>query len=185
MRKVIREFKEFMLKGNAIDMAVGIIIGAAFKAVVSSLAKDIIYPLINTIINTDFSKAKVELVSEVVKNGEVVQAAINLNYGNLIKTILDLFIIALSLFVTLRVAKAVNQKRIKSTAKWLIKMKEKHPEYFEEDDKGINTLYKDMVEEYPHLFGIVDKEPPKKPTTEQLLQSILEELQKNKKGEVE
>ena len=93
---IIQEFKEFISRGNVIDLAVGVIIGAAFKAIVDSLVGDLISPLIGSIFNMDFSKLSVNI------NGA------ELMYGNFIMSVLNFFIIALVLFC---IIKAFNKAR--------------------------------------------------------------------------
>lgn len=93
---IIQEFKEFISRGNVIDLAVGVIIGAAFKAIVDSLVGDLISPLIGSIFNMDFSKLSVNI------NGA------ELMYGNFIMSVLNFFIIALVLFC---IIKAFNKAK--------------------------------------------------------------------------
>ena len=83
---LIKEFKEFALKGNVMDMAVGVVIGGAFGKIVSSLVADIIMPLVGALLgNVDFTKLAVTLRKEVLDAaGEVIKPAVNLTYGNFI-----------------------------------------------------------------------------------------------------
>lgn len=95
---MIKEFKEFAIRGNVIDMAVGIIIGAAFGKIVSSLVKDIIMPPIGVMIGgVDFSNLKVVIQAA---HGKVPEVAIQ--YGQFIQTVLDFTIVALAIFMALR-----------------------------------------------------------------------------------
>ncbi len=96
MKRFFTEFKDFIAKGNVMDMAVGIIIGAAFKSIVDSLVGDIISPLLGLIVNTDFSDL-------VISIGNV-----PIRYGAFITTILNFLIMALVLFI---IIKAVNSAR--------------------------------------------------------------------------
>lgn len=93
---IIQEFKEFINQGNVMDLAVGVIIGAAFKAIVDSLVGDLISPLIGSIFNMDFSKLSVNI------NGA------ELMYGNFIMSVLNFFIIAIVLFC---IIKAFNKAK--------------------------------------------------------------------------
>ena len=93
---IIQEFKEFINRGNVMDLAVGVIIGAAFKAIVDSLVGDIISPLIGSIFNMDFSDLSVNI------NGA------ELMYGNFIMAIINFFLIAIVLFC---IIKAFNKAR--------------------------------------------------------------------------
>lgn len=91
MKKFIQEFKEFALQGNVVDMAVAVVIGAAFGKIVTSLVDDIIMPLIGSIIgNVNFTELKCTL------NGS------NIMYGNFIQTIIDFLIVALCIFLVLK-----------------------------------------------------------------------------------
>ncbi len=102
---ILKEFKEFASKGNAMDMAVGVIIGGAFQKIVSSLVEDIIMPTISIFTgNVDFS----ELVWEI---GDA-----SIKYGNFLTTIVDFLIIAFSIFIALKTANTLN-KRAEAIAK--------------------------------------------------------------------
>ena len=90
MRKLINEFKEFALRGNVIDLAVGVIIGAAFQNIVSSLTDDIISPLIGLIAKTDFK----DLVLTVF--------GVNIKYGSFITAVINFFIMAIVLFALIK-----------------------------------------------------------------------------------
>lgn len=90
MRKLINEFKEFALRGNVIDLAVGVIIGAAFQNIVSSLTDDIIFPLIGLIAKTDFK----DLVLTVF--------GVNIKYGSFITAVINFFIMAIVLFALIK-----------------------------------------------------------------------------------
>ncbi|MBQ1950188.1 MAG: large conductance mechanosensitive channel protein MscL [Clostridia bacterium] len=91
MKKIFAEFKEFINRGNVVDMAVGIMIGAAFKAIVDSLVNDIISPLIGLLVKTDFSNLSVKLFG------------VELMYGAFIMALLNFFIIAVVLFLMIKV----------------------------------------------------------------------------------
>ena len=98
MSKFINEFKEFAVKGNAVDMAVGVIIGGAFGKIVSSLVNDIIMPPIGWLIGgVNFSDLKVTLPTMDLGIEQLEPATIN--YGNFIQTTFDFVIIALCLFL--------------------------------------------------------------------------------------
>ena len=105
----IKDFKAFAMKGNVIDMAVGVIIGGAFGKIVTSLVNDIIMPLIGTAMGgIDFKTAKYLLKEKAVDTPEIY-----LNYGNFIQNIVDFLIIALSIFVTIRIITKLGEKRKK------------------------------------------------------------------------
>lgn len=109
---MLKEFKEFALKGNVFDMAVGVIVGGAFGKIVTSLVNDVIMPLIGLLCGgLDFTSLKV-LLSEAVLNeaGEVVKEASYLAYGNFIQNVVDFLIIAFSIFMMVKVANKMHKK---------------------------------------------------------------------------
>ena len=106
MGKFLTEFKEFAVKGNAIDMAVGVIIGGAFGKIVSSLVDDIIMPPIGWLVGgVNFSDLKVTLPAEKIAEGIQMKSA-TINYGNFIQTLIDFLVIALCIFLMI---KAINK----------------------------------------------------------------------------
>ena len=111
MGKFIQEFKEFALKGNVMDMAVGIIIGGAFGKIITSLVNDIIMPPIGLITGNSFADAKYVLrPAELDAAGETVKEAIELNWGNFVQTTVDFFIIALCIFLMIKAMNAFRKK---------------------------------------------------------------------------
>ena len=111
MSNFIKEFKEFAVKGNAIDMAVGVIIGGAFGEIVNSIVNDIIMPPIGWLIGgVNFSDLKVELPQVVIQGVEMAPATIN--YGSFVQTIINFIIIALCVFMMIKgLAKLKNAKK--------------------------------------------------------------------------
>ena len=106
---MFKEFKEFISRGSALDLAIGVVIGGAFKAIVDSLVADIIMPIVGFVsAGVDFSSIAYVLKPAVMENGEVVSEAITLNFGNLIETIVKFFIIAFVLFL---IVKGINRVR--------------------------------------------------------------------------
>ena len=102
MSNFIKEFKEFAVKGNAIDMAVGVIIGGAFGEIVNSIVNDIIMPPIGWLIGgVNFSDLKVELPKVVLDSG-IELAPATINYGSFIQTIINFIIIALCVFMMIK-----------------------------------------------------------------------------------
>ena len=92
MKKILKEFKEFISKGNVIDMAVGVIIGSAFSKIVTSLVNDIIMPLIGIIIGgLDFTSLSIK-----IKDSEIL-------YGSFIQNIVDFLIIAACIFTVIKI----------------------------------------------------------------------------------
>jgi len=90
MRKFLEEFKKFAFKGNVVDMAVGVIIGAAFAAIVTSLVNDIISPLLGLLVKVNFS----ELTAKI--------GGVTIKYGSFIMAVINFVIVALCLFLVIR-----------------------------------------------------------------------------------
>jgi len=106
---MLREFKEFAMRGNVMDMAVGIIIGAAFGKIVSSLVNDVIMPPIGLLLgNVDFSQLAITLKAKTAAS-----EAVTLNYGVFINTILDFVIVAFAIFIMI---KQINRFKRKEEA---------------------------------------------------------------------
>lgn len=110
LKAYVKEFKEFALKGNVLDMAVGVIIGTAFSKIVSSLVSDIIMPLFAGILG---SHSFVDLKLLLVDKGE---ESVYLLYGQFIQNIVDFLIVALSIFVFLKIVNSLGKKRKKEEA---------------------------------------------------------------------
>jgi large conductance mechanosensitive channel len=107
---LIKEFKEFAVRGNVIDMAVGIIIGGAFGKIVSSLVSDVVMPPIGVLLGgVDFSK-----LSITVKEATDTAEAVRINYGSFLNTIIDFLIIAFVIFMAI---KAMNKMKKKEEEK--------------------------------------------------------------------
>jgi len=109
----IKDFKEFAMKGNIIDMAVGVIIGGAFGKIVSSLVNDIIMPAVSVFVGGADFKSLSYTISEAQVDpatGDVIKEAALLNYGMFIQNIVDFLIIAFSIFVALRVIMKFKKK---------------------------------------------------------------------------
>lgn len=95
MKSFLKEFKEFALKGNVMDMAVGVIIGAAFKSIIDSLVNDIISPIIGLAFKTDFKQIVITMAG-----------GVTLNIGNFISTVINFILMAFVLFL---IVKTINQ----------------------------------------------------------------------------
>ena len=104
---MMSEFKEFAMKGNVVDMAVGIIIGAAFGKIIASFVADVIMPPIGVALGgVDFSDLAIVLKEA---QGEV--AAVSINYGTFLMTIIDFLIIAFAIFMAIKAMNAAQQLR--------------------------------------------------------------------------
>ncbi|MDE6514334.1 MAG: large-conductance mechanosensitive channel protein MscL [Muribaculaceae bacterium] len=115
----IQDFKAFAMKGNVIDMAVGVIIGGAFGKIVSSLVNDIIMPVVGLLTGgVNFTELKATLHDAVLDptTQEVVKEAVTLNYGMFIQNVVDFLIIAFSIFVALRVMMKFKKKEAEAPA---------------------------------------------------------------------
>jgi len=105
---MLKEFKEFAMKGNLIDIAVGFVMGAAFKQVVTSFTGGIVSPLIGLIFNADFKDMKY-IITEGVANAEgAIEGEVALLWGDFLTNVIDFIIVA---FVMFLVVKAVNKMK--------------------------------------------------------------------------
>ena len=109
----LKEFKEFAVKGNVMDMAVGVIIGGAFGKIVTSLVNDVIMPPIGLVVGgVDFSDMKVTLKQQVLDAaGEVLTPAVTWNYGAFIQQVVDFTILAFCVFLMVKVMNTINKKK--------------------------------------------------------------------------
>ena len=106
---VIKEFKDFAIKGNALDMAVGVIIGGAFGKIVSSIVNDLIMPPVGWLIGgIDFKDLKYDLPLNPLQQGA---EPVSIPYGNFIQTCLDFFIIAFCVFLLIRTLMKLTRKK--------------------------------------------------------------------------
>jgi len=109
MSKILKEFKEFAVKGNVIDLAVGVVIGSAFGTIVTSLVNDVIMPPIGRIMSkVDFKQLKLYLVDTSNMTPEQLETAAAINYGAFINTVINFLIVALCIFF---VVKGINKLR--------------------------------------------------------------------------
>ena len=109
MKKFLREFKEFAMRGNVFDMAVGVIIGGAFGKITTSLVNDVFMPVISLITGSvDFTEWK-----WILKAGDEAAgvAEVSLNYGSFIATVIDFILIALVVFMLVKVMNALHRKK--------------------------------------------------------------------------
>ena len=113
----LQDFKAFAMKGNVIDMAVGVIIGGAFGKIVSSVVADVIMPPIGLLVGgVNFTDLKLVLKPAVMENGKEEVAAVTLNYGNFLQVTFDVLIIAYSVFLFVRLLSELNHKKAKPAA---------------------------------------------------------------------
>lgn len=108
----LQDFKAFAMKGNVIDMAVGVIIGGAFGKIVSSVVADVIMPPIGLLVGgVNFTDLKWVLKPAVMVDGEEVAAAVTLNYGNFLQVTFDFLVIAFSVFLFVRLLSRLSRKK--------------------------------------------------------------------------
>ena len=116
---MLKEFREFAMRGNVVDMAVGIIIGAAFGKIVSSLVNDVIMPPIGLVMgNVDFSNLFVNLSGAEYASLAEAQAAgaPTINYGLFVNTVLDFVIVAFAIFMVIRAMNRLKRKQEEAPA---------------------------------------------------------------------
>lgn len=103
---MVQEFKTFAMRGNVVDMAVGIIIGGAFGKIVSSVVADVIMPPIGLLVGgVDFTSLAITL-----KEAAGDTAAVTLNYGNFIQTVFDFLIVAFAIFMMIKVMNSLKKE---------------------------------------------------------------------------
>ena len=112
----LTEFKSFALRGNVMDMAIGIIIGAAFGTIVTSLVNDIIMPPIGMALGgVDFTDFRFVLKDAIVAaDGTVVNDAVSINYGNFIQVVINFLIVALAIFSVITWMNSLRRKEEKA-----------------------------------------------------------------------
>ena len=107
-----KELKEFLLRGNVIDMAVGIVIGGAFGKIVTSFVNDILMPPISTLLgDSRISEMKLVFKQAVMSGEEVITPAITFNYGNFIQVVIDFLIIGVSIFFVIKAMNNMKRKK--------------------------------------------------------------------------
>lgn len=190
MKKFFKEFKEFISKGNVFDMAVGLIIATAFNKIVSSLVNDILMPLITWATGaSSLADLSVPLRWEMVDGVKVV--TLSWAYGNFLQTVIDFFIIALSVFIMVKVVNA-SRKKLKEMEGVLIEQSKKEVraerKALKLKAKQENRPFKEVLKEYEEekakqqaeLKAQLEKEKAEKeaeeraknPTQEDLLKEI-------------
>lgn len=109
---IAKEFKEFAMRGNVMDMAIGIVIGGAFGKIVSSFVADVIMPAVGMLTGgVDLGNLKITLKNEVLDAaGEIIAPAVTINYGLFINTVIDFIIIAFAIFMVVKAMNAAKKK---------------------------------------------------------------------------
>ncbi len=110
---IFKEFKEFAMRGNVVDLAVGVIIGTAFGKIVTSIVNDIIMPPIGYLLGgVKFTELVITLKAAVMDGELVKEPAVTINYGNFIQVIVDFLIVAFVIFMIIKTINAVQRKQV-------------------------------------------------------------------------
>ncbi len=113
---ILKEFKEFAMRGNVIDLAVGVVIGGAFGKIIASLVADVIMPPIGLLVGgVNFTDLKAEMKPAEVVDG-VEKAAVTLNYGNFLQVTFDFIIVAFAIFMFIKLINNFNRKKAEAPA---------------------------------------------------------------------
>jgi large conductance mechanosensitive channel len=113
----VKEFKEFAMRGNVLDMAVGIIIGGAFGKIVSSFVSDIIMPPLGVLIGgVDFTNLKFVIKHAVTEGGTVTSPEVTVNYGNFLQVTFDFLIVAFAIFLLIKGVNRLSRKKEEAPA---------------------------------------------------------------------
>lgn len=111
MKKFFHEFKEFAMRGNVVDMAVGVIVGGAFGKIVTSLVNDVIMPPIGFLLGgVNFTDLSIKLGEKLSEDGKTMEA-VTLNYGNFIQQTVDFLIIAFCVFLLVKAVMKIVKKK--------------------------------------------------------------------------
>ncbi len=109
---ILKELKDFMMRGNVVDMAVGVVVGGAFGQIVTSLVNDVIMPPIGYLLNgMDFKELKLIIKHATVDASGAAVPEVTLNYGNFIQTIINFIIIATAIFFAIKAMNSFHKKK--------------------------------------------------------------------------
>lgn len=112
MKKFMHEFKEFAMRGNVLDMAVGVILGGAFGKITTSLVNDVFMPLIGTLIGgVDLGKLNIVLKDAVMNGEEVIVPAVTLGIGTFLTTVIDFILVAFVIFLMIKTINRFHKKK--------------------------------------------------------------------------
>ncbi|MCC8096054.1 MAG: large-conductance mechanosensitive channel protein MscL [Tannerellaceae bacterium] len=111
MNKFLDEFKAFAMRGNVVDLAVGVVLGGAFGQIVYSLVADIIMPVVGLLVGgINFTGLKIVLKHAVMNGSQVVSPEVSINYGNFIQVTLNFIIIAFAIFLMVKGINSLHRK---------------------------------------------------------------------------
>ncbi len=114
---IIKEFKEFAMRGSVVDMAVGIIIGGAFGKIISSFVADVLMPPIGLLLGgSDFTGLKIILKDPVMEADKVVTEAVTINYGQFVQVTVDFLIIAFAIFMVIKLMNRMKKAKEEAPA---------------------------------------------------------------------
>ena len=199
MKKIVGEFKKFIMRGNIVDMAVGVIVGSSFTAIVNALSNNILKPLINyllTVILGAQSISEIYTMLFVVKNAETneidFEQSIYIDWGAFINAIINFLLVAIVLFAIVKIANALRDNQKKMLADILDDIPRK-ADLKEMKKRGLK-INEDIIEQFMAEKKRLAKEAEEKakaeaeekarlerlanPTTEDLLKEILAEMRK-------
>lgn len=113
---MFKEFKEFAIKGNLIDLAVGFVMGAAFTKVTTAFIQGMVMPLVGMLQGKDLKDWKIVLKNAVVENGKEVAAEVSIKYGEFITVTIDFVIVAFVMFLVVKAVNALKKKKAEEPA---------------------------------------------------------------------
>ena len=202
MKKIIEEFKKFIMRGNIVDMAVGVIVGSSFTAIVNALSNNILKPVINYLLTLIFGANSLSEVYTFlgqpvisVETGEIdLEQSIYIDWGAFINAIINFLLVATVLFAIVKIVNTIRdgQKKLVQdilddvpTKADLKEMKKRGIKITEENIKEFLAEKKLLLEEEASRLKAEEEEKARlerleNPTTEDLLKMILEEM-RNKK----
>ena len=180
MKKFWEEFKKFISKGNIIDLALAVIIGAAFNKIVSSLVNDVIMPLISCAVGgADVSDWKwVIKPAEYDTAGNVVVAETALRYGSFIQSIIDFLIIALTLFIMFKIF-TYSKNKLNDLGKSIVNESKKFKDKHSKKNKGNKDTADVVVEEKVETTEQVVETPAEAPAAAPVEESTQNESNKD------
>ena len=200
MKKIIAEFKKFIMRGNIVDMAVGVIVGSSFTAIVNALSNNILKPLINYLLTLVFganslSEVYTFLVPYYDEAGAIdLEQSIYIDWGAFINSIINFMLVAIVLFAIVKVVNTLRERQKKMLADILDDVPRKE-DFKEMKKRGIKindeNVTRFMAEKKQRLSEEAERakaeaeekarlERLANPTTEDLLKQILEEMKKEK-----
>ncbi len=184
MKKFFSDFKKFITRGNVIDLAVGVIIGTAFTAIVNSLVKDIIMPFINLLTNGGAGELFLTLrepVYDAVDPTLVLEEGVFLTYGNFIEAIINFLLIAIVVFSFVRIINKIQELADidKNMCEKVQAKIDNDEELTAIEQKWLNKYSKKNPTSYPKKKEPEAPKPVELSSTDKLLTEILEALKKD------